>query len=484
MWRVLFFNELSKRIFNKYKHLSYSFSLKLKISEYFKLRKKEFLEDWLLTRFTWPRAIFISSVFYSPVVVKETSSFNIPSIGIVDTNTRSQAINLPIPGNDESIEAIIFYNETISDWILLAKFSFIFMWFTNVRSRQRLVDFKNWFENSAMQNLSQLWNSSKKQFKHEYLNNTLFFKYGLKLKKLEKKKLKKIKSVFIFNSKTSNSIENLDMLSFFDENKDVFVNLMKVYSLRTFFSNLTFVNLKKSNGSAFWTANVLSKFFSKFYKNIDTFLVKGYLIRKLSLENFLGNFQEENFLGNLFFYYFYYRFGIHTNWNWLDLNADLISIKPKEEGFFKLKNLLLKNINTKSNENEIFTYHQNFYHLFNKIYIISLFNKINLFLPSPTFSFSTASIFSQEKVNSNFIFEKEVMLKKKFNMSSLNWNLGLLQFVKQEQEQEELLKTNDLEIHPDLIQFNRVNYKNQKTFFKKYQVISNYNIYKTNEDSN
>jgi hypothetical protein len=41
------------------------------------------------------------------------------------------------------------------------------------------------------------------------------------------------------------------MLSFFDENKDVFVNLMKIYSLRTFFSNLTFVNLKKSNGSAF-----------------------------------------------------------------------------------------------------------------------------------------------------------------------------------------------------------------------------------------
>jgi ribosomal protein S2 len=33
----------------------------------------------------------------------------------VDTNTRSQAINLPIPGNDESVEAIIFYNETISD---------------------------------------------------------------------------------------------------------------------------------------------------------------------------------------------------------------------------------------------------------------------------------------------------------------------------------------------------------------------------------
>lgn len=71
--------------------------------------------NWLLTRFTWPRAVFISSVFYSKVIVRECVSFSIPCIGVIDTNVKSQAVNVPVPGNDDSVEAIVFYNESVSD---------------------------------------------------------------------------------------------------------------------------------------------------------------------------------------------------------------------------------------------------------------------------------------------------------------------------------------------------------------------------------
>jgi len=47
-------------------------------------------------------------------------------MAIVDTNTKSQSINLAIPGNDESLNCVIFYNEVVSNYILLCKFNLVF----------------------------------------------------------------------------------------------------------------------------------------------------------------------------------------------------------------------------------------------------------------------------------------------------------------------------------------------------------------------
>jgi len=60
------------------------------------------------------------------MAVREALCFGVPCLGIVDTNISGHAVTLPIPGNDDSIEALIFYNEIVSNIILLNKFSSVF----------------------------------------------------------------------------------------------------------------------------------------------------------------------------------------------------------------------------------------------------------------------------------------------------------------------------------------------------------------------
>lgn len=67
------------------------------------------LNEWILTRNSWPRALFVSSVYRSYWPVRESLSFSIPCFGVVDTNTLCHFINMPLPGNDESMECMIFY---------------------------------------------------------------------------------------------------------------------------------------------------------------------------------------------------------------------------------------------------------------------------------------------------------------------------------------------------------------------------------------
>jgi ribosomal protein S2 len=52
----------------------------------------------LYTRFSRPRGTFISSAFQSGVIVKESLVFKGVGMAIVDTNVKTQAIKIPIPG--------------------------------------------------------------------------------------------------------------------------------------------------------------------------------------------------------------------------------------------------------------------------------------------------------------------------------------------------------------------------------------------------
>jgi ribosomal protein S2 len=61
-------------------------------------------------------------------------------MAVVDTNMKSQSINLAIPGNDESFGCIVYYNEVISNYILLSKFNLVFLWYVSVRNKKRLID--------------------------------------------------------------------------------------------------------------------------------------------------------------------------------------------------------------------------------------------------------------------------------------------------------------------------------------------------------
>jgi ribosomal protein S2 len=102
-----------------------------------------FSDQWLISRETWPRSIFVSSVSNSYWPVREALSLGIPCFGVVDTNTISYFITIPLPGNDESMACMVFYNDSVANFILLKKFVIVTNWFYSIRSFNRLLILSN-----------------------------------------------------------------------------------------------------------------------------------------------------------------------------------------------------------------------------------------------------------------------------------------------------------------------------------------------------
>lgn len=103
--------------------------------------------EWLLSRKTWPRAIFVSSVYHSYWPVREALYLGSPCFGVVDTNTVCDFVTIPFPGNDESLKCVTFYNDSVANFILAKKFKNIIRWYTKIRSAERILSFKSWLYN-------------------------------------------------------------------------------------------------------------------------------------------------------------------------------------------------------------------------------------------------------------------------------------------------------------------------------------------------
>jgi len=98
---------------------------------------KDLFEKWVFTRFTWPRAIFISNVKSAFIVSKEALSARVPSIALVDTDVKTFLYNIPIGCNDDTIESIGFMNSIMSQYILRFKYKKILIWYYFNRNIQR-----------------------------------------------------------------------------------------------------------------------------------------------------------------------------------------------------------------------------------------------------------------------------------------------------------------------------------------------------------
>ncbi len=102
----------------------------------------------IMGRFSWPRATFISSVDTSPHPTKESLYLGIPCLGIVDTNVSGHIANIAIPGNDDALDCVVFYNTHISQYILEKKYGNISGWFTQIRKQKRMITFIDWVFNN------------------------------------------------------------------------------------------------------------------------------------------------------------------------------------------------------------------------------------------------------------------------------------------------------------------------------------------------
>jgi len=67
------------------------------------------VKNWHITRFTWPRAIFVANINSNYIVCNEAISAFLPIIAIVDSNIKSYLAKYPIVSNDDSIEGFFLF---------------------------------------------------------------------------------------------------------------------------------------------------------------------------------------------------------------------------------------------------------------------------------------------------------------------------------------------------------------------------------------
>ncbi len=65
-----------------------------------------------------PDLVFVIDTCKESLAIKEAKKLGIPVIGICDTNSDPEVVDLPVPGNDDAIRAIQFYAEMISAAVL------------------------------------------------------------------------------------------------------------------------------------------------------------------------------------------------------------------------------------------------------------------------------------------------------------------------------------------------------------------------------
>lgn len=99
---------------------------------------------WFLSRWSWPRSVLISSVHTSEWPSHECLVSRTPSVGIVDTNIPGHISNIATPGNDDSLDSIVYYNTNSSQYILEKKYGNITGWLHRVRSHRRNITFSEW----------------------------------------------------------------------------------------------------------------------------------------------------------------------------------------------------------------------------------------------------------------------------------------------------------------------------------------------------
>ncbi len=68
-----------------------------------------------------PDALFVIDVDHERIAVQEANKLGIPVIGIVDSNSDPDGIDVVIPGNDDAIRAINLYAVAMADAILAGK---------------------------------------------------------------------------------------------------------------------------------------------------------------------------------------------------------------------------------------------------------------------------------------------------------------------------------------------------------------------------
>lgn len=200
------------------------------------LTKKEFVEsnkvkdlydNWIFTRFTWPRVLFISNVKSAFIVSKETSSARVPTISLVDSDVKTHLYNLPIPCNDDSLESIGFMNSLMSLYILKYKYKRIIIWYFFNRNIKRYNTLLEW-----LKNIIKLKKSLKYKMKLKDLILPFYLNYYSNVKNSLDFFLGRSHTFFLSVRNVNIGKEKIFFDSYYDVNKYFLYNRLKVFNYR------------------------------------------------------------------------------------------------------------------------------------------------------------------------------------------------------------------------------------------------------------
>lgn len=107
-WKEVFRSIEKLRMYERNKNKKYSPS---ELREYRRL-KSNF--QGMINLNSLPDLLFIVDSNKHEMAIKEANRLSIPTIGVVDTNSKTSGITYPIPGNDDSMEAVYLYCDLIS----------------------------------------------------------------------------------------------------------------------------------------------------------------------------------------------------------------------------------------------------------------------------------------------------------------------------------------------------------------------------------
>jgi small subunit ribosomal protein S2 len=65
-----------------------------------------------------PNLVFVADTNRDDIAIAEANRLNIPVIGVIDTNSKPDGVDYPIPGNDDATRAIRLYCDLMADAVL------------------------------------------------------------------------------------------------------------------------------------------------------------------------------------------------------------------------------------------------------------------------------------------------------------------------------------------------------------------------------
>lgn len=286
------------------------------------LIKKEFVKirgisnvynKWFLTRFSWPRGLFISHVKSSMIVSKEASSVKIPMVALVDTDVKTHLYNLPLGSNDDSLIAVGFMNNIISRFVLSNKYKNILSWYIFNKRESRIYSLVKW-----LKKFKDLYNVNNNNLKRKFkmiisLNSFNFLNKGLTLL------FSRSFNFRIFKKYKEESFYNLNFDYYYKKKKNSFLNRYKIY----YYSKLKYRNRIKFKRWRRITSS-LSRL-HPFLANIKKLLIK----RKMKIRRKLIKKVPYSFHSFFYFIYIYFM-------NKIRICIDFYNSKKKLFNIFKV----------------------------------------------------------------------------------------------------------------------------------------------------